>query len=256
MLRTQEVIVNSAERIATETERYRRYRYCAMFPAVPISTLSVFQKVYLLSVPTSWWSCLSGRRVADTLLTDFPVDCSACNRDIAVVEQQLEEDMISTLQADTDFLLTKDQQRHLLESLSVQRHALQSLVDSTACHELPIGSVQLPIFDVFADITPCLARNDEHALPCDEYRFWQLVSCQVYTDELGREIVRSQTQPETAVRPDLQECLQYLVVEQTLPSLISKPPKAKLDIEQYTRYACLRLESREDYDKLLDRLVP
>lgn len=256
MLRTQEVIVNDAERIATETERYRRYRYCAVFPAVPILTLSVFQKVYLLSVPTSWWSCLSGRRVADTLLTDFPVDCSARNRDIAVVTQQLEEDVISTLQVDTDFLLAKDQQRHLLESLSVQRHVLQSLVDSTACHELPIGSVQLPIFDVFADITPCLARNDECALPRDEYRFWQLVSCQIYTDELGREIVRSQTQPEAAARPDLQECLRYLVVEQTIPSLISKPPEAKLDIEQCTRYACLRLENGEDYVKLLDRLVP
>lgn len=256
MLGMKEVIVKTVEQIATETERYHRYRYCAMFPAVPISTLSIFQRVYLLSVPTYWWFCLSGRRVADTLLTDFSVDCSTRNRDIAVVTQQLEEDVISALQVDTDFLLAKDQRRHLLESLSVQRHVLQSLVDSTTCHELPIGSVQLPIFDVFADITSCLARNDERALPRDEYRFWQLVSCQVYTDELGREIVRSQTQPEAAVRPDLQECLRYLEVDPKVPSLISKPPEAKLDIEQCTRYACLRLESREDYDKLLDRLVP
>lgn len=170
---------------------------------------------------------------------------------------QLEKDVISTLQGDKflDYYpVTMGQLRGLLKALSFHRSGLQLRLDSTACHELPIGSVQLPIFDVFADIVPCLTGNGVREQLHDEYRFWQFVDAQIDTDELGREIVRSQMQPADEVRRELQDCLRYLEVDQTLPSLISRLPAAKPNIDSYTRLGCIRFASAEDYDKLLDFL--
>lgn len=245
----------SSEQIAFETARYRRYRHCVIFPVMPIRTLTVFQKVYLLSLPTNWYLELSGQRVAEVLASDLSVDCLDSTEDMfSQVVLQLEKDVISGLQVDMDCPLAKDQLHHLLTVLSSQRHALRSLVDSTACHELPIGSVQLPILDVFADIVPCLTKNAEHELPRDEYRFWQLVDAQVCTDELGREIVRSQTLPTVPTRPCLQEYLRYLEVDETLPSLISKSLEASQDTAFYTHLGCVKLAPGQAYEKFADLL--
>ena len=46
----------------------------------------------------------------------------------------------------------------------------------------------------------------------------------------------------------------YLVIDQTLPSLISRPPVTKSNIDFCTELGCIRLASAEDYDKLLDLL--
>lgn len=244
----------SSEQIAFETARYHRYQHCVIFPVMPIQTLTVFQKVYLLSLPMSWFE-LSGLRVAEVLTSDLSVDCLNSTEDMfSQVVLQLEKAVISELQADTDCPLTKDQLHRLLAILSSQRHVLQSLVDSAMCHELPIGSVQLPILDVFADIVPCLTKNVEHELPRDEYRFWQLVDAQVCTDELGREIVRSQILPTAPVRPCLQEYLQYLEVDETLPSLISKSLEASQDTAFYTHLGCVKLAPGQAYDKFADLL--
>ena len=246
----------SSEQIATETERYHRYRHSVIFPAVPISQLSGYQKVYLLSLPPSWLT-LFGKRTYRALISELFDSCSAQNQDVDRVISQLEKDVISTLQGDKflDYYpVTMKKLQNLLKALSVHRHELQLLTDLAACHELPIGSVQLPIFDVFADIVPCLTGNDEHGQLHDEYRFWQFVNSQVNTDELGREIVRSQMQPMVEVRRELQDCLRYLEIDQTLPSLISRPPVTKPNIDFYTELGCIRLASAEDYDKLLDLL--
>lgn len=249
-------VMFSSEQIATETERYHRYRHSVIFPAVPISQLSGYQKVYLLSLPHSW-PFLFGERVRQALILDCVDDCSEQKQDVDRVMSQLEKDVISTLQGDRflDYYpVATVQLLNLLKVLSFHRHGLQLLLDSTACHELPIGSVQLPIFDVFADIVPCLTGNDEHEQLHDEYRFWQFVNSQIDTDELGREIVRSQIQPMAEVRRELQDCLRYLEVDQTLPSLISRPPVTKPNIDFYTELGCIRLASAEDYDKLLGLL--
>ena len=246
----------SSEQIATETERYHRYRHSVIFPAVPISQLSGYQKVYLLSLPPSWLT-LFGKRTYRALISELFDSCSAQNQDVDRVISQLEKDVISTLQGDKflDYYpVTMKKLQNLLKALSVHRHELQLLTDLAACHELPIGSVQLPVFDVFADIVPYLTDIFEHEQLHDEYRFWQFVNSQTDTDELGHEIVRSQMQPEAEVRQSLRDCLRYLVIDQTLPSLISKPPVTKPNIDSYTKFGCVRLGSAEAYDKLLGLL--
>lgn len=246
----------SSEQIAFETERYHRYLHRVIFPAVPISQLSGYQKVYLLSLPSSWLT-LFGERVRQALILDCVDDCSEQKQDVDRVISQLEKDVILTLQGDKflDYYpVTMEQLQSLLKVLSVHRHELQLLTDLTACYELPIGSVQLPVFDVFADIVPYLTGNGEHGQLHDTYRFWQFVNSQVNTDELGREIVRSQMQPEAEVRQSLRDCLRYLVIDQTLPSLISRPPVTKPNTAFYTGLGCVRFENAKTHDKLLDLL--
>lgn len=239
-----------SEQIAFEIARHHRYQHCVIFPVMPIQTLTVFQKVYLLSLPTNWFE-LSGRRVAEVLTSDLSVDCLNSTEDVfSQAVTLLEKAVISELQVGMDCPLAKDQLHRLLANLFSQRHVLQSLVDSAVCHELPIGSVQLPILDVFADIVPCLTKNAEHELPRDEYRFWQLVDAQVCTDELGREIVRSQMLPTAPTRPCLQEYLRYLAVDETLPSLISKSLEANQDTDFYTHLGCVKLAPGQAYEML------